>query len=182
MQRCDWVGDDPIYIKYHDEEWGEPVHDDLKHFEFLVLEGAQAGLSWITILKRRDGYRNAFVGFNPEEVAKFTDEDVERLVNDKGIIRNRSKIKSAINNARVFLEIQDEFGSFDKYIWGYVDGKPVVNRPEKREDYLASSPLSDEVSNDLKKRGMSFVGSIVIYAHLQATGIINDHMAKCFKS
>lgn len=180
-QRCAWPGDDPIYVKYHDEEWGVPVHDDTKHFEFLVLEGAQAGLSWITILKRRDGYRKAFAGFDAARVAKFGDDDVERLVSDAGIIRNRQKINSAINNARAFLDIQKEFGSFDEYIWQFVSGKPVVNQFTADSSIPASTGLSDKVSADLKSRGMSFVGSTIIYAHLQATGLVNDHLVSCFR-
>lgn len=180
--RCDWVGDDPIYIDYHDNEWGVPVHDDQIHFEFLVLEGAQAGLSWLTILKRRDGYRRLYKGFDPEIVAKFTPAYVETMLKDEGIIRNRLKVESSIRNAKVFLEIQKEFGSFDKYIWGFVNNQPVINRPESIDNYQATSPLSDKVSKDLKKRGMSFVGSTIIYAHLQATGLINDHMRKCFRA
>lgn len=181
MKRCIWAEDNDTYEKYHDEEWGVPVHDDSLHFEFLVLEGAQAGLSWLTILKRREGYRQAYSGFDPKIVAKFGDRDIERLVIDKQIIRNRQKILSSIRNAKVFLEIQKEFGSFDKYIWGFVKGKPVKHSIKSDKDYQATSELSDTISADLKKRGMSFVGSTIIYAHLQATGIINDHMINCFR-
>lgn len=180
MLRCEWVGNDPLYIKYHDEEWGVPVHDDRKHFEFLVLEGAQAGLSWLTVLKRREGYRAAFADFDPEVVARFDETKIAELLQDSGIIRNQHKIRSAINNAQVFQNIQKEFGSFDSYIWSFVNGQPVRNVIKTLADYPATSPLSDAVSKDLKNRGMSFVGSTIIYAHLQATGIINDHMQCCF--
>jgi len=179
--RCGWVSGDPLYIKYHDEEWGVAVHDDRVHFEFLILEGAQAGLNWFTILKRRGGYRKAFADFDAQMVAKFTENDEERLKQDSGIIRNRLKIHSAIKNAQAFLDIQKEFGSFDNYIWGFVDGVPVNNHPQALEDVPVTSDLSDSVSFDLKKRGMSFVGSTIIYAHLQATGIINDHLSTCYK-
>jgi len=179
--RCGWVSGDPLYIKYHDEEWGVAVHDDRVHFEFLILEGAQAGLNWFTILKRRGGYRKAFADFDAQMVAKFTENDEERLKQDSGIIRNRLKVHSAIKNAQVFLDIQKEFGSFDNYIWGFVDGVPVNNHPQALEDVPVTSDLSDSVSFDLKKRGMSFVGSTIIYAHLQATGIINDHLSTCYK-
>jgi DNA-3-methyladenine glycosylase I len=181
ISRCQWVGDNPLYLTYHDNEWGTPVHDDRQHFEFLVLEGAQAGLSWLTILKRRDGYRRAYRDFDPGKVAKFDEADVNRLLSDEGIIRNQAKIRSSINNAKTFLKIQDEFGSFDKYIWRWTNGQPYVSGIRQLADYPARTELSDKVSTDLKKRGMSFVGSTIIYAHLQATGIVNDHMAGCFK-
>lgn len=181
VRRCDWCKGSELYEQYHDEEWGVPVHDDRKHFEFLILEGAQAGLSWITILKRREGYREAFCDFDPEQVARLGEADVERLLMNEKIIRNRLKIRSAIKNAQVFLDIQKEFGSFDNYIWNFVSGKPVINGPLSLEDIPAASPLSDAVSKDLKKRGMSFVGSTIIYAHLQATGIVNDHIKSCFR-
>lgn len=180
--RCGWCEGNELYERYHDEEWGEPVHDDRKHFEFLLLEGAQAGLNWLTILKRREGYKKAFSDFDPRKVAAFDERDIARLSSDEGIIRNRLKIQSAIKNAEVFLAIQREFGSFDTYIWGFVDGQPVINRPKRLTDIPATSDLSDRVSKDLKKRGMSFVGSTIIYAHLQATGIVNDHIRTCFKS
>lgn len=180
--RCGWCVGDRLYEKYHDEEWGVPVHDDKKHFEFLILEGAQAGLSWLTILRRREGYRTAFAGFDADKVAQFTEADVERLLQDPGIIRNRLKIRAAIKNAQVFLDIQKECGSFDAYIWGFVDGKPQITKPKKLKDIPATSELSDRVSKDLKKRGMSFVGSTIMYAHLQATGVINDHVANCYLS
>jgi len=182
LVRCGWADGDPLYEKYHDEEWGVPVHDDRVHFEFLILEGAQAGLSWITILKRRQGYTKAFADFDPAVVAEFDESDYKRLLADEGIIRNKLKIRSAVKNARAFLDIQEEFGSFGAYIWGFVDGTPVCNYPRVLEDVPATSELSDRVSKDLKKRGMSFVGSTIIYAHLQATGVVNDHVQTCFKS
>jgi DNA-3-methyladenine glycosylase I len=181
LTRCEWAGSDPLYVTYHDEEWGVPVHDDRKLFEFIILEGAQAGLSWITILKRREGYRRAFDGFDPAKVALYNDEDVARLLAGEGIIRNRAKVRSAIQNAQAFLRIQDEFGSFDKYIWGFVDGKPLVNRFESMSDIPARTELSDAISKDLKKRGFSFVGSTIMYAHMQATGMVNDHVISCFR-
>jgi DNA-3-methyladenine glycosylase I len=181
-KRCTWCeGLYEDYIRYHDEEWGVPVHDDRKHFEFLILEGAQAGLSWSTILNRRAGYRKAFADFNPEVVAQYDDKKYEELLQDASIIRNRLKIRSAINNAKRFLEVQKEFGSFDSYIWCFTDGKPVINRWEKMRDIPAKTPLSDQISKDLKKRGFNFVGSTIIYAHLQATGIVNDHEVSCFR-
>jgi DNA-3-methyladenine glycosylase I len=179
--RCAWPGVDPLYIRYHDEEWGVPVHDDRTLFEFLVLEGAQAGLSWITILKRREGYRKAFAEFDPKVVACYGDSDVVRLLSDPGIIRNRAKVHSAIQNAKAFLKVQDEFGSFDAYIWSFVDGTPIVNRFESMQEIPASTELSDAISKDLKKRGFSFVGSTIIYAHMQATGMVNDHVTSCFR-
>lgn len=181
-QRCKWVSDDEIYIQYHDEEWGVPVHDDRTLFEFLILEGAQAGLSWITILKKRAHYKNVFDNFQPEIVATYDDAKVAELLADAGIIRNKLKINSAIRNAKVFLEIQKEFGSFDAYLWGFVEGKPVVNRFENHADVPVKTALSDEVSKDLKKRGMNFVGSTIIYAYLQAVGVVNDHTQGCFKA
>lgn len=181
MKRCPWPGTDELYIKYHDEEWGVPVHDDIRHFEFLVLEAAQAGLSWITILKRRENYRKAYRGFDPRIVASFTDNDTERLLQDAGIIRNRLKIKSSIENARHFLEVRKEFGSFDNYLWGFVEGEPVINRWEEISQIPPKTELSDRISKDLKKRGFSFVGSTIIYAHLQAVGVVNDHIVSCFR-
>lgn len=181
-KRCAWAGEDPLYVEYHDTEWGVPVHDDQKHFEFLILEGAQAGLSWLTILKRREGYRVAFAGFDADKVSKFNGSDLIRLMQDKGIIRNKLKIQSAIKNAKAFLDIQKEFGSFDNYIWGFVDNQVVKNNPTKLSKVPATSELSDKVSKDLIKRGMSFVGSTIIYAHLQATGIVDDHFIDCFRS
>lgn len=181
VKRCDWCGTDPLYVKYHDEEWGVPVHDDRKHFEFLVLEGAQAGLSWITILKRREGYRAAFDNFDPEQVARYDENRIQTLLQDKGIIRNRQKVRSAVNNARCFLAVQDEFGSFDRYIWSFVDGKPIVNRFATMADIPAETPLSVQLSKDLKKRGFSFVGPTIMYAHMQAIGMVNDHIVDCFR-
>ena len=179
--RCGWAGSDPIYVKYHDDEWGVPVHDDRTLFEFLILEGAQAGLSWITILKRREGYRRAFDGFDPQKVALYGEADVVRLLGDPGIIRNRAKVRSAILNARAFLKVQEEFGSFDAYIWSFVDGEPIVNRLKSMAEIPASTDLSDAISKDLKKRGFSFVGTTIIYAHMQATGMVNDHVTDCFR-
>lgn len=182
LKRCAWcegLYDD--YVKYHDEEWGVPVHDDRKHFEFLILEGAQAGLSWSTILKRREGYRKAFSDFDPAIVAQYNEKKYEALLQNSSIIRNRLKIKSAINNAGKFLEVQKEFGSFDNYIWNFSGGKPVINTWEKMSDIPARTELSDRISKDLKKRGFNFVGSTIIYAHLQATGIVNDHELSCFR-
>lgn len=179
--RCGWAGTDPVYVRYHDEEWGVPVHDDFKLFEFLVLEGAQAGLSWITILKRRQGYRDAFEGLDPRRVAAFTPAKVEQLLKHPGIIRNRLKLNSAVSNARAFLRVQDEFGSFAAYQWGFVGGKPVQPQRRALQDVPATTPLSDALSRDLKKRGFSFVGSTIIYAHLQAVGVVNDHVLGCFR-
>ncbi len=181
MKRCAWAGDDPDYIRYHDTEWGVPVHDDKTHFEFLVLEGAQAGLSWITILRRRDGYRRLYEGFDPERVAQFDEAKQADMLQDTGIIRNKLKVASSIKNAQVFLDIQKEWGSFDNYIWHFVDGKQVQNNFSGDGDIPASTELSDAVSKDLKNRGMSFVGTTILYAHLQATGIVNDHIVSCFR-
>ena len=178
--RCDWNTSDPIYIKYHDEEWGKEVSDDHKMFEFLVLETAQAGLSWITILKRREGYRNAFADFNAEKVAKMTEHDVERLMQDRGIIRNRLKIKATITNAQQFLEIQKQFSSFCNYLRGFLpDEKPIINHWKTLSEIPASTPLSDAISKDMKKRGFKFFGTTICYAHLQAVGYVNDHLEKC---
>lgn len=182
VRRCGWVSADPLYIKYHDEEWGVPVHDDDVQFEFLTLESAQAGLSWLTILKRREGYRRVFHQFDALRVSKMSEKEIEQALLDPGIIRNRLKVNSAVKNAQVFLEIQSQFGSFDKYIWGFVDNNPVKNYPKLLSDVPATSKLSDEVSRDLKARGMKFVGSTIIYAHLQATGIIDDHVKYCFRA
>jgi DNA-3-methyladenine glycosylase I len=177
LKRCRWPGKDPLYIKYHDEEWGKEVHDDKKLFEFLVLESAQAGLSWITILRRREGYRKAFADFDVEKVAAFGADDVERLMNDTGIIRNRLKILAAISNAKLFIEVQKEFGSFDKYLYSFMPGgKPIVNYYEQAP---ASTELSDAISKDMKKRGFKFFGTTICYAHMQATGMVNDHLPDC---
>jgi DNA-3-methyladenine glycosylase I len=166
---------------YHDEEWGAPTHDDARHFEFLVLEAAQAGLSWLTVLRKRDAYRRAYRGFDPVRVAKFGKRDVERLLGDAGIVRNRAKIESSINNARRLLEVRDEFGTFDAYLWKWTQGKPVVNHWEAISEVPPRSELSDQLSKDLKARGFSFVGSTIIYSHLQAVGVVNDHLMGCFR-
>jgi len=181
MERCPWPGTDEMYIKYHDEEWGVPVHDDRKHFEFLVLEGAQAGLSWSTILKRRENYRKAYDNFDPDKVAQYNEAKVEELLANAGIIRNRRKIESSISNAKLFLEVQKEFDSFDNYIWKFVNYKPVVNSWKTLSEIPANTELSDRISKDLKKRGFSFVGSTIIYAHIQAIGLVNDHLVNCFR-
>lgn len=180
--RCGWcLGVSAAYIAYHDEEWGRPVRHDAGQFEFLVLESAQAGLSWSTVLHKRAGYRRAFAGFDPDKVARFNSRSIERLVGDAGIIRNRLKIQAAIGNARAFLEVQNEFGSFSRYLWGFVDGRPVVNHWREMRDVPAATPLSDSISKDLKARGFKFVGSTIVYAHLQATGLVNDHLVDCFR-
>jgi DNA-3-methyladenine glycosylase I len=182
VKRCAWAPlDDPVYVAYHDEEWGVPLHDDRKLFEMLILEGAQAGLSWITILRRREGYRRAFDGFDPAVVAGYGEEKIAALLEDTGIIRNRQKVRSAINNARRFLEVQAELGSFDAYIWGFVDGRPIKNAWTGMGDIPAKTPLSDAISKDLVKRGFNFVGSTIVYAHMQATGMVNDHVVDCFR-
>jgi DNA-3-methyladenine glycosylase I len=180
-RRCAWCGTDPLYVRYHDEEWGVPVHDDRTHFEFLILEGAQAGLSWITILRKRENYREAFLGFDPERVARFGKRDLARLLKNPGIVRNRLKIESAVRNARAFLAVQDEFASFDRYVWRFVGGRPIVNRWAEMKQVPASTPESDALSKDLKKRGFNFVGSTIIYAHMQAVGMVNDHVVGCFR-
>jgi DNA-3-methyladenine glycosylase I len=178
--RCCWCGDVPIYVNYHDNEWGRPVHDDKKLFEMLILEGAQVGLSWLTVLKKRENYRVAFDGFDPAKVALYDDAKIEELLANSGIIRNRLKINAAVANAKAFLRIQEEYGSFDKYLWSYVNYKPIVNRFEKMEDFITTSSVSDKISKDLKKRGMNFVGSTIIYAFMQAVGMVNDHFIDCF--
>jgi len=177
LKRCTWPGTDPLYMDYHDNEWGKEVHDDKKLFEFLVLESAQAGLSWITILRRREGYRKAYADFDVQKVAAFDDEDVARLLNDEGIIRNRLKVLSSINNAKLFIEVQKEFGSFDKYLYSFMpDGKPIINYTTA---IPASTPISDAISKDMKKRGFKFFGTTICYAHMQATGMVNDHLPDC---
>jgi DNA-3-methyladenine glycosylase I len=182
LVRCPWVDlTKPDYVTYHDEEWGVPVHDERKLFEFLTLEAAQAGLSWYTILRKRANYRRAFAEFDPEKVARFTAAKIGRLLLDPGIVRNRLKIEAAVNNARQFLKVQDEFGTFDAYIWRFVDGKPIVNRLRTLKEYPARTPISDVISKDLKQRGFRFVGSTIIYAHMQATGMVNDHTLDCFR-
>jgi DNA-3-methyladenine glycosylase I len=181
-QRCPWVDmTKPDYVEYHDKEWGVPVHDDRTMFEFLTLEAAQAGLSWYTVLRKRVAYREAFDGFEPERVARFDKRRVEQLVRNGGIIRNRLKIVAAVNNAKQFLSVQDEFGSFDAYIWRFVGGQPIVNKLRSLKDYAASSTESDALSKDLKQRGFKFVGSTICYAHMQATGLVNDHVMTCFR-
>jgi DNA-3-methyladenine glycosylase I len=179
--RCAWAGTAPLYVAYHDREWGVPVHDDNHLFGFLILEGAQAGLSWITILKRREGYRRAFANFDPARVARFDAKRCAKLLLDPGIIRNRLKVASAVTNAKAFLAVQKEFGSFAKYQWSFVGGKPVQNAHKTMKDVPARTDLSDAFSKDLKQRGFSFVGSTIIYAHMQATGMVNDHIASCFR-
>jgi len=181
MPRCTWGTKDELYINYHDKEWGVPVHDDQKQFEFLVLESAQAGLSWYTILKKRENYRKAYDGFDPEKVAKYDEAKVEELLQNAGIVRNRRKIEASINNAQRFLEIQKEFGSFCNYIWKFVDNKPIINEWKDMSEMPAKTELSDLVSKDIKKRGFKFLGSTIVYSHLQATGLINDHLTNCFR-
>ena len=181
-KRCVWAGEsNPLLLEYHDREWGVPVHDDAKHFEFLVLEGAQAGLSWSIVLNKRDGYRGAFSEFDPTRVARYTEKRVQKLLLDPAIIRNRRKIEAAVRNARAFLSIQEEFGSFDAFAWRFVGGRPKVNRWKMMKQIPATSTESDVFSRDLKQRGFSFVGSTVIYAHMQAVGMVNDHLVDCFR-
>jgi DNA-3-methyladenine glycosylase I len=180
--RCPWsLGVSDEYQRYHDTEWGVPVRDDTRHFEFLILEGAQAGLSWSTVLHKRPAYRKAFAGFDPEKVARFNRRSVERLMGNPGIIRNRLKIECSISNARRFVEVQNEFGSFDEYIWGFVNGRPIVNRFRRSDQVPATSAESDALSKDLKTRGFKFVGSTIIYAHMQAIGLVNDHLVDCYR-
>jgi DNA-3-methyladenine glycosylase I len=180
-RRCEWGSTDPAMIEYHDTEWGVPTHDDLTHFEFLVLEGAQAGLSWSTILKRRAGYRKAFAGFDPAKVARFTPARVEKLLADPGIIRNRAKVEATVRNARAFLTVQEELGSFDSYVWGFVGGAPKVNRWRRMGQIPATSAESEALSKDLRQRGFGFVGPTIVYAHMQSTGLVNDHVVGCFR-
>lgn len=181
-RRCPWaLGVSQAYLDYHDHEWGVPIHDDQRQFEFLILEGAQAGLSWSTILHKREGYSRLFAGFDPEKVARFTPARIEKLLQDPAIVRNRLKVNSCVSNARAFLRIQQEFGSFCDYIWNFVDGEPIQNRWRRQEQVPASTPLSDQISKDLKQRGFRFVGSTIIYSHLQATGLVNDHLLNCFR-
>jgi len=180
LERCGWVTDEPLYIRYHDEEWGRPVHDDRKLFEFLVLEGAQAGLSWLTILRKREGYRKAFAGFDPLRVSRFRAARIESLLRDESIVRNRAKVTSAVVNARAFLEVQRNHGSFDAYAWGFVGGKPIRRRPRTLKDVPATSPESDALSTALRARGFGFVGSTICYAFMQACGLVDDHVQGCF--
>lgn len=178
--RCAWCEKDDLYRNYHDNEWGKPVYNDATLFEFLILETFQAGLSWHTILKKRENFRKAFDQFDVKKVAAYNDKKLQILIEDTGIIRNQLKIKSAVSNAQAFIKIQEEFGSFSKYIWAFVDGKPIDNKPQTLKDVPATTPLSDALSKDLKKRGFKFVGSTVVYAHMQATGMVNDHVVDCF--
>jgi DNA-3-methyladenine glycosylase I len=179
--RCEWPGTDPIYIDYHDHEWGVPVHDDGLLFEFLILEGAQAGLSWITILKKRDNYRAAFDGFDPTKVARYTERRVQKLLSNPGIVRNRLKVRAAVKNAQAFLAVQEAFGSFDAYVWRFIGGTPKQNKWRSLREIPPRTPESDALSRDLKQRGFSFVGSTIMYAHMQATGMVNDHIVSCFR-
>ncbi len=181
MDRCDWCKSDDLYVKYHDEEWGVPVHDDRKQFEFLVLESAQAGLSWLTVLRKRENYRKAYDNFDPRKVALYDGGKIGELLLNPGIIRNRLKIEASVVNARKFLGIQKEFGSFDRYIWEFVDYKPIVNSYKSISEIPAASALSDRISSDLRRRGFRFLGSVTIYAHMQATGLVNDHVDSCFR-
>ncbi len=179
IRRCEWAGPDPIYIDYHDKEWGQPLHDDNKLFEMLILEGMQAGLAWITVLKKREAFRAAFDNFDPKKVALYDGAKVEVLMADAGIIRHRGKINAAIGNAKAFLQIQKEYGTFDQFIWAYVGGIPIINTPHSMAELPASTPLSDRISKDLKKRGFKFVGSTIVYSFMQAVGMVDDHMAWC---
>ena len=181
IKRCAWPSNDPLMIAYHDEEWGTPLHDDRKLFEFLVLEGMQAGLSWSTVLRKRENFRKAFHGFDPARIARYRKRDVERLLSDAGIIRNRLKIQAAITNAQCFLEVQKEFGTFDAYIWEFVGGRPIKNRFKSLSEIPAATPESEVLSKDLKSRGFKFVGPTIVYAHMQATGMVNDHTVDCFR-
>ena len=181
-RRCSWVTDDPLYIRYHDEEWGRPVHDDRTLFEFLVLEGAQAGLSWSTILRKREGYRRAFEGFDPERVARFRPSRIESLLGDPSIVRNRAKVTSAVENARAFLQVQREHGSFDAFVWSFVGGKPIRRRPRSMKDVPATTAESDALSRALRARGFRFVGSTICYAFMQACGLVDDHVQGCFRA
>jgi len=180
-RRCLWCGDDPLYVAYHDQEWGVPQHDDRVLFEFLILEGAQAGLSWLTILRKRDNYRKAFDGFDAERIARYGEADVARLLADAGIVRNRLKINASIANARAFLAVQREFGSFDAYLWAFVEGRPIRNAWQSAAELPATSEVSDALSKDLRRRGFKFVGSTICYALMQAVGLVNDHLAGCFR-
>jgi len=179
--RCPWCGSDPLYVAYHDTEWGVPVYDDQTLFEFLILESFQAGLSWITILRKRENFRKAFDDFDYNKIASYPESKIQQLLQNEGIIRNRLKIRAAVTNAQAFMEVQMEFGGFNKYIWGFVDGKPIKNNLKSMKEALATTPLSDKISKDLKKRGFKFMGSTVVYAHLQATGMVNDHLVDCFR-
>ena len=179
--RCSWCGSDPLYVDYHDDEWGVPVYEDEKLFEFLILETFQAGLSWITVLKKRENFRTAFDNFDYKKISDYGEDKFEELITDSGIIRNKLKVRATISNAQAFMKIQKEFGSFSKYIWGFVNGKPIVNNWKTLNEIPATTELSDKISKDLKKRGFKFVGSTVMYAHMQATGMVNDHEVGCFR-
>lgn len=179
--RCKWVGNDPLYIEYHDTEWGVPLYDEDKLFEFLILETFQAGLSWITVLRKRENFRKAFDNFDYKKIASYDEDKVQSLLQDAGIIRNKLKIRATITNAQAYMEVQQEFGSFSNYIWGFVNGKPIKNKCTNSSDVVPNSPLSDKISKDLKKRGFKFVGTTVVYAHMQATGMVNDHTTNCFR-
>ena len=179
--RCAWCGNDELYQKYHDEEWGKPVYDDDTIFEFLILESFQAGLSWITILRKRENFKKAFDNFNYKKIAQYSDVKIEELMQNSGIVRNKLKILATITNAQKFMEVQKEFGSFSNYIWAFVDGKPIINQPNTLKEVPATTEISDKLAKDLKKRGFKFMGSTVVYAHMQATGMVNDHVNDCFK-
>ena len=181
VKRCSWCGEDPLYVAYHDEEWGVPVYDDRTLFEFLILEGAQAGLSWSTILKKREGYRAAFDGFDPAIVARYDERKTAELLADAGIVRNRLKVATAVTNAQAFLVVQEEYGSFSNYVWAFVDGAPIQNERRTLAEIPAKTPLAETISKDLKKRGFRFVGPTIVYAHMQATGMVNDHIVSCFR-
>ena len=179
--RCPWPGSDPLYVAYHDDEWGTPVRDDGKLFEFLLLEGAQAGLSWITILRRREGYRRAFDGFDPEKIARYDERKIAVLLGDSGIVRNRRKIEGAVNNARAYLRLRESMGSLSSFLWGFVDGQPVINRWKSIEEIPAVTPLAEKISKAMKREGFVFFGPVIAYAHMQATGLVNDHLLSCFR-
>ena len=181
INRCSWCGDDPLYVDYHDKEWGTPVYDDATLFEFLILETFQAGLSWITVLRKRENFRRAFDNFDYQKIAQYSEAKIQELLLDAGIIRNKLKVRATVSNAQAFIKVQEEFGSFSKYIWGFTGGKPIVNSFEKLSEVPANTPLSDKISKDLKKRGFKFVGTTVVYAHMQATGMVNDHITSCFR-
>lgn len=182
IKRCDWAGTSSLqYIEYHDTEWGVPARDDRTQFEFLILEGAQAGLSWSTVLSKREGYRKAFADFDPQKVARFTQKRIDKILQDPNVVRNKLKVNAAVTNAKAFLEVQEEFGTFCDYIWRFVDGRPKQNRLKKQSDIAATSPESDAMSKDMKQRGFRFVGSTILYAHMQATGMVNDHLVSCFR-
>jgi DNA-3-methyladenine glycosylase I len=181
MERCHWAGSDPLYVEYHDKEWGVPVYEDQKLFEFLILETFQAGLSWITVLRKRENFRKAFDQFDYHKISAYGEEKIQDLLGNAGIIRNRLKVRATVTNAQAFIKVREEFGSFSKYIWGFVEGKPIQNKFKIMSELPASTELSDRISKDLKKRGFKFVGTTVVYAHMQATGMVNDHVEGCFR-